>query len=437
MSRSFDILVMGQAGLPAAALAAKAGKRVLLVREAEPSVYVGPVHALDPRLVERLHLARHGLSFLERDLPLVVLRDDARSLVLTRDRHGEAAALSAVSHADARHWPLVRRQMFYRARVLRRWWEHGHGAGTPADVLARRTDRAALAWLQWTSADAWTGQHLDSDILRGALLFDAVEGGFAPSEPGSALALVWRAAQEMAGRQAAVALPRPGTLERSLRLAADTAGVSILEQRVVRIDMSKGRALGVTLADGQQLEAATLLSGLPRATTLALMGLSTVSEKAPVGEAHILLTLSAAHDLAPGRYVLAGSPAHQADAYEAARAGRLIVDPPLSFVTVMSHQIAVTLRPVPVQAFDGAALTALAVKAMARHVPGLARGLGAVNVTRIPQGARATLTRLVQPALMRAATPAANVMLCGPDAEPVPCLSGRAARLAAEWALQL
>lgn len=437
MSLSFDILVLGQAGLPAAALAAKAGKRVLLVREAEPPIHVGPLHALDPRLVERLQLARHGLSFLERDLPLVVLRDEARPLVLTRDRHGEAAILSAVSHADARHWPLVRRQMFRRARVLRRWWCHGHGGGTPADVLARRADRAAFAWLQWAGADAWTGQHLDSDILRGALVFDAVEGGFAPSEPGSALALVWRAAQEMAGRQAAVALPRPGTWERSLRLAADAAGVSVLEGRIARIDISDGRARGVTLADGQRLEADTLLSGLPRATTLALMGQSRVPEQAPVAEAHILLTLSAAHDLAPGRYVLAGSPAHQADAYEAARDGRLIADPPLSFVPVLSHQIAVTLRPVPVQAFDASVLAALAVKAMARHVPGLARGVGAVNVTRMAQGARATVTRLVQPALVRAATPAANVMLCGPDAEPVPNLSGCAARLAAEWALRL
>jgi phytoene dehydrogenase-like protein len=386
--------------------------------------------------VERLRLARHGLSFLERDLPLVVLRDDARPLVLTRDRHAEAAALSVVSHADAQYWPLVRRQMFRRAQALRRWWEHGHGGGTPADVLARRADRAALAWLQWAGADAWTGQHLDSDILRGALVFDAVEGGFAPSEPGSALALVWRAAQEMAGRQAAVALPRPGTWERSLRLAADAAGVSILEGRIARIDMAGGRALSITLADGQRLEAGTILSGLPRATTLALMGTSLVPEKAPVGEAHILLTLSAAHDLAPGRYVLAGSPAHQADAYEAARDGRLIADPPLSFVPVLSHQIAVTLRPVPVQPFDASALTALAVKAMTRHVPGLARGLGAVTLRRMPAGVRATLTRLVQPSLVRAATPAANVLLCGPDAEPVPNLSGRAARLAAEWALR-
>jgi phytoene dehydrogenase-like protein len=436
MNGSFDILVLGQAGLAAAALAAQAGKRVLLVRAAEPPVHVGPLHALDPRLVERLHLARHGLSFLERDLPQVVLRDDARPVVLTRDRQDEAAALSALSHADARHWPLVRRQMFRRARALRRWWEQDQGAGTPADVLIRRKDRAAFAWLQWAGADAWTGQHLDSDALRGALLFDAVEGGFAPSEPGSALALVWRAAQEMAGRQGAVALPRPGTLERSLRLAADAANVTILEGRIRRIDMSHGRALGVTLADGERIEGGILLSALPRVTTLALMGLPGVPEQAPVGETHILLTLSAAHDLAPGRYVLAGSPAHQADAYEAARDGRLIADPPLSFVPVMSHQIAVTLRPVPVQAFDASTLTALAVKAMARHVPGLARGLGAVSVTREPRGTRATLTRLVQPALVRAATPAANVILCGADAEPVPCLSGRAARLAAAWALR-
>ena len=52
--------------------------------------------------------------------------------------------------------------------------------------------------------------------MLAALLWDSSAGGFSVSEPGSALALVWRAAQEMAGLQEAAAIAHPGTLMASL-----------------------------------------------------------------------------------------------------------------------------------------------------------------------------------------------------------------------------
>lgn len=431
----YDALVIGADGIAAAALLAKAGQRVLLVRDAEPSSVPGALHALDPELIRQLRLTHFGLSFLQRDLPLVALRDDAPALVLPRDRHGAAAALGPVSAADAAAWPAVQRQMLRRARALRRWWEHPLSGGRPDDVLHGR-DRATFAWLQWATAEAWSASQFESESLRGALLFDAVAGGFAPSEPGTALALVWRAAQEMAGLQGAVALPSPGSLEVALRLAAEAAGVETAHGVVTRILLNGGRADGVVLADGEIIEARVILSALPRPQTLALLG-SGVGEVSPVAEARLLLRLQAPHGLPPGRYVVAGNAAHQTDAYEAARGGRLIADPPLEFVPVASDQLAVTLRPVPVAAFDPALLAAHAIRAMARHVPGLGRGVAGVAFAPVTIGTRASLTRLAAPALARAATPAANVFVCGADAEPVAGISGRACRFAAHFALRM
>lgn len=430
----YDVLVLGQDGIAAAALLAKAGQRVLLVRDADPPPDFGALLALDPELIRQLRLTHFGLSFLHRDLPLVALRDDAAPLVLPRDRHGAAASLRAISPVDAATWPLVQRQMLARARALRRWWDHPREGGKPGDVLGSR-HRAIFGWLQWANAEAWTASHVESESLRQALLFDAVAGGFAPSEPGTALALVWRAAQEMAGLQGAVALPHPGSLDTALRLAAEAAGVETAHGAAARILSSGGRADGVALADGETIEARAILSALPRPQTLALMGLADGAETAPVGEARLLLTLTAAHGLAPGRYVLAGT--HQTDAYEAARDGRLTADPPLEFVPLGADRLAVTLRPVPVTAFDKAMLAAQAVRAMARHVPGLGRGVAQVQFAPLAPRSRASVTRLTFPALARAVTPIANVFLCGPDAEPVDSVSGRACRFAAHFALRM
>ena len=51
-------------------------------------------------------------------------------------------------------------------------------------------------------------------------------------------------------------------------------------------------------------------------------------------------------------------------------------------------------------------------------------------------GARATLAHLLAPSAVRVKTRFAGLYLCGADAEPLACLSGRAARIAAALALK-
>lgn len=426
---NFDAVVIGTDGMAAAALMAKAGAHVLLLRQPGEQPYFGPLHALDPRLIAALNLTRHGLTFLHRDLPRIGLSDDPAchpALVLPREHHLLGRALAG--SPDARTWPPLQRRLFAQARALRRWWDHPMTAGAPAALVEGRAARARFRQQQWWNAEAFLAAHLESEMLRAMLLFDAVAGGFAPSEPGTALALTWRMAQEMAGLQGATALARPGWPERALMLAAREAGVEIAEARVTGIVTDNGRAAAVMVDQVGLVDTRAVVSALPRGRTLALMGAPDAVEYAPVGEARLLLTLKAPHGLAAGRHILAGGMAHQADAYDAACAGRLIADPPLEATPVAPDQLAVTLRPVPL-ACDGAQLAALAVKALGRHVPGLA--LAALDMRRPFARTRATLSRMTAPALARAATPAPNMVLCGPDAEPVHSLSGRSCRFAA------
>src|SRR6185437_7230172 len=109
--------------------------------------------------------------------------------------------------------------------------------------------RGAFQRLCLTGADAYLGQRFETPALLAALLWDAGAGGFAVSEPGSALALVWRAAQEMAGRQSAVAVAYPGTLVAALRGAQAMAQFR-REARVTQILTRAGGVSGVVLADG-------------------------------------------------------------------------------------------------------------------------------------------------------------------------------------------
>src|SRR6202012_5547122 len=88
-----------------------------------------------------------------------------------------------------------------------------------------RAQRVLLSHLQTTSAVAWLDERFETDLLKATLAFDAGNA----AEPGSALTLVWRAAQEMCGLQGAVALPRRGVgaLTRLLAEAAANAGAIV------------------------------------------------------------------------------------------------------------------------------------------------------------------------------------------------------------------
>jgi len=436
MSERAAALVIGASvgGLAAASYLARGGLHTLLLEaKAAPREPDGPLIALDPRIVAELRLPSLGLSFAARDLPMAVAGDTP--LLLGRELPASSAMLARFSDADAVSWPSWRRLLTAEARRLRRWWWTAPEAGTP-DAAWSAGARHSFRHLCFSGADAYLGARFETPSLLAALLWDAGAGGFAVSEPGSVLALVWRAAQEMGGLQDAAAIARPGSLTGSLIRALGMAQLRS-DTRVTRILTKSGGVTGVALADGSEIEADHVVSTLSRAKTLQLAGLPYAMPS--IGEARILLRLAqgfAVPDTPTARHILAARPEVHADAHEAARGGRIAAELPMEWVMLAPDLIAVTARPVPgvLSPEQRLRLAAKIVQALSPAMPGLAQAMTGVEIRLRRQ--RTRLADLLAPPPSRLVTPIKGLLLAGDDAEPLPAVSGRAGRLAARRLLR-
>jgi phytoene dehydrogenase-like protein len=464
MSDRYDALVAGGGvgGLTAASLLAKAGLKTLLL-ERSAILFAGngdaTLRALDPRVVKELKLAKHGLKFAVRDLPLAIPRTGAAPTILSRDRHATAKSLAALSPADAESYAAFRTEMFALARALRPvWWD-----GRPASEIAPRlkpVQRALLEQLSVSSTLAFLAARFESDALRAALAFTAAECGAPPSEPGSALALGWAAAQEMSGAQGAVALPQGGTggLLHALSEAAQKSGAEIrTAATVLSLMTNAGAVTGIELTSGEKIEAPLVLSALPRRRTLgrmlpaAALGLGATAALArptdDVGAATLTFMASAAPSLAAlvdSRAVIAERGETYETALAAIRLGRLpsefaldLVQPPREpGPPQAAARVTLVARAWPCPpVYDRAALVQAVTIAIERHAPGFAATVLTCDVIEPQLTVPATVARLLEGSASRIATPIAGLFLCGEDAEPANAISGRAARQAVRLAI--
>ncbi len=482
MSADFDTAIIGAGvnGLSAAAFLAKAGRHVIVLEasaapgglaqasETEEGFLlpraVPALHALDPVILKQFRSVRRGLRFAARDLPLVALSGDGRHLVLTRDLHATARSIAAHSPTDAQAWAAYRKTLFNLARAMRRqWWNEGR-------ARLSGPQRALLATLETTSAAAWLDSLFESDLLKAALAFDALDGHASILEPGSALPLLWRAAQEMCGLQGATAVPARGAVQltRLLAEAARDAGATIRTGAVAaRILTDADGVCGVVLASEEVISVRIVLSSLPRRATL--LGLAAGSlpfgearllaqGAAPTGTASIALALDGVVELGgaalpkTARFIIAERLETLVAAHAAARSGQLPDELPLEAVLTSAsdmtvappdrHVLSCLVRPVPSGGADWQTLTAkLNAKALAtldRFAPGLVPKVVDIRsfTPRELDEDAATPARMLAPWRNRMLTAIPGLILCGADAEPMAALSGRAGRHAADHVVQ-
>ncbi len=504
MSAKSAIVIGGSiGGLVAAAYLARGGVAVTLLEarstlggeaETAPITYgfsapyiAHTLYALDARMVRELRLHQRGLSFAERDMKLVALRPGGNHIVIARDIYAARSSIAAHAPADADAYARFRRETLAFARRLRPLWTGAianGAAATPEGAAAAlgltNAEAGHLASLARMSASAYLDRWFESDALKAALAFDVAAEGFSSQEAGSALALIWRYAQESCGLQGAVSQPKggPGALAGALGKAAKEAGAEVRTgARATVITVEAGKPTGVTLGSGETLQASMVLSSLSARRTLLELApahvlgfggtVALASPAAGTGTAKLLLALNGLPPFAGldraalcGRLVVAERPESAAEAKGAALAGRLpnefvleatvpsIGDPSLAPEGQHVLSACVPYMPLLSESEWAARRDVLAERIIATleaYAPGLRERI-IVREVLTPSDIAArygvetgdsqpSLRRMLSPCAARVRTQIGGLYLCGAPAEPCSAISGCAGRVAATLAL--
>jgi phytoene dehydrogenase-like protein len=309
VSVRYDAVVVGAGhnGLVAAGLLAKAGLSTLVVERAEriggalgptdelvPGVRVPTlahsVGRLAPSVATALKLYDHGLRLIQPEVRVWAPQPDGRAVTLWGDPGRTAGELRSWSAHDADSYPAFDARVRALAEVLGRLNEL-----TPpsADALSAEGALGAVRLVQafrgLDKKDAQTllrvlpmavadfvGEYFDTDSLRALLALRGVlYASMGPWSAGTAAVLLGDSAGNKGGAPGPAVFVEggPAALAAALASAARTFGAQIrtgAEVAGIRAD-SEGRASGVALDSGEEIEAGVVVSGADPKRTLRLV----------------------------------------------------------------------------------------------------------------------------------------------------------------------
>ena len=308
MISAYDVIVVGGGhnGLVAAGYLARAGRRVLVLerRETVGGAAVsehpfGPdftvtslsyvVSLLPGDMVRDLHLAEHGYHVYPQG-PYFAPRADGRYLRLPDDpaeRHREISRFSARDADAYERWDAWLGHLGRLVGPLLHEIPPKLGSKRPLD-LARQLGLAAqlrgvdvraavdLTRLFTASIADLVEDRFESDALRGILSVSGVIGTWAgPRSAGTGFVTLHHHLDQTGGQQAGWGFPRGGMggVTQAMASAARAFGAEIRTgSPVARIDTRGGAAVGVTLADGTEFRAPTVITTAhPRISFLELL----------------------------------------------------------------------------------------------------------------------------------------------------------------------
>ena len=307
-ARRYDAIIIGGGhnGLVAAAYLARAGRKTLVL-ERRPllggaavteeifpgfkfSVFSYVVSLLRPEIIRDLELPKHGLQILPLESTVTPM-DNGDYLASWADPDESRRELERHSRRDAEAAVVFGRLMHHMAMAVKPII----GMVPPDPSSLSRSDLSSLVKLgghmrslgaerfhalhklmTMSSAD-YLDEWYEFDPLKATKSASGIIGTFlGPRSPGSAYVLLHHYMGEIDGAFRAWGFQKGGTgaISESIASAARAHGAEIRTDAAVdRVLVRNGRATGVALSNGDQIDAAVVVSSLdPRHTFLDLVG---------------------------------------------------------------------------------------------------------------------------------------------------------------------
>ena len=313
MSARYDAVIVGGGhnGLVAAFYLARGGLRTLVLERrdivggacvteefapgfrASPGAYV--LSMLRDAIWRDMRLRERGLH-VDQAGPSLNVFPDGQTFVLHGDRARSVDAIRPLSSHDARAFPAYEATLERIASALMPvfdWTAPDPRVRSPRDLpgllrlgrlaFRQRHDLQEASFLFTTSAKQYLDEHFDDEMVKSALGWESISNTLAgPSTPGTAYGLLHEAASGGSGGGVGWGFVRGGmgTVTALMADAAREAGAEIRTgAEVEQVRIAGGRATGVVLAGGEEVEAARVLSNAdPKRTFLGLVG----KERPPV-----------------------------------------------------------------------------------------------------------------------------------------------------------
>jgi phytoene dehydrogenase-like protein len=303
-----DVVIIGGGhnGLVCAAYLARAGRRVLVLERRERvggaamseevfpgfrfSVFSYVVSLLRPEIIRELELPRHGLHILPLESTLTPL-PNGDYLAQWSDHDQNRRELARHSLRDAEAYDEFGVELHQMARIIKPIL--GFAPPDPASTHPRELlDLARLArmfrniekkkfdalWklLTMSSAD-YLDTWFEAEALKATKSASGIIGTMlGPRSPGTAYVLLHHYMGELDGvfRAWGFAKGGNGSVSAAIAAAARSFGAEIRTQaQVSQVLLRSGKAAGVVLENGEEIEADVVVSGAdPRRTFLGLVG---------------------------------------------------------------------------------------------------------------------------------------------------------------------